>query len=151
MSSTDIAPPSGRSLAWLFVTALVLRWAYAIAFYLLFGDGGLKGPDSEGYLALARGLAEAAAAGKVSGWAWLGPDLTLMPLITWTFALNAALAGASSAISFALFQGAVDAARRIVDVETPAERIEADGGAGKLAPRHLQRVDRDRGVQQRQA
>jgi 4-amino-4-deoxy-L-arabinose transferase-like glycosyltransferase len=114
VSSTDIAPPSGRSLAWLFVTALVLRWAYAIAFYLLFGDGGLKGPDSEGYLALARGLAEAAAAGKVSGWAWLGPDLTLMPLITWTFALNAALAGASSAISFALFQGAMDAATCLI-------------------------------------
>src|SRR5512143_3983059 len=69
MNYTDIARPSARSLAWLFVTALVLRWAYTVAFYLLFGDEALKGPDSGGYIALARGLAEAVGAGKVSGWA----------------------------------------------------------------------------------
>jgi 4-amino-4-deoxy-L-arabinose transferase-like glycosyltransferase len=77
---------------------------------LLFGDDGLKGPDSEGYLVLARGFAEAVAGGKISAWAWLGPDLSLMPLFTWVIGLHANFAGAAAALSFVLFQGAVDAA-----------------------------------------
>jgi 4-amino-4-deoxy-L-arabinose transferase-like glycosyltransferase len=102
-------PPAGRALAWLFLVALTLRWAYAGALYALFGADGVKGPDSTGYLVLARSFVDAVAAGKVAGWAWLGPDLSLMPLFTWTIALHTALAGEWAALSFVLFQGAVDA------------------------------------------
>ena len=102
-------PPSLRALAGLFVVALLLRWGYAVAFYALLGDDGLKGPDSQGYLVMARGFAEAIAAGKVAGWAWFGPDLSHMPLFTWNITLHAMLAGKFAALSFVLFQGVFDA------------------------------------------
>ena len=111
MTDSDAAtePAPMRALVCLFAIALALRWAYVGAFYALFGADGLKGPDSEGYLVLARGFADAVAAGKIAGWAWLGPDLSLMPLFTWTIALHSALAGELSALTFVLFQGAFDA------------------------------------------
>jgi 4-amino-4-deoxy-L-arabinose transferase-like glycosyltransferase len=102
-------PPSPRALVGLFIVALLLRWGYAVAFYALLGDDGLKGPDSQGFLILGRGMAEALAAGKLAGWAWLGPDLSHMPLLTWVLALSAALAGSFAALGFTLFQGAFDA------------------------------------------
>ncbi len=102
-------PPSLRALIGLFVVALQLRWAYAVAFYALLGDDGLKGPDSQGYLVMARGFAEAIAAGKVAGWAWLGPDLSNMPLFTWNIMLHSMFAGKYAALSFVLFQGVFDA------------------------------------------
>lgn len=102
-------PPSTRALICLFAVALVLRALYAVALYAFSGPDGLKGPDSQGYLALARGVAEALAAGKIAGWAWLGPDFTLMPIITWSFSLSVTFAGDYAPLAFVLFQGIFDA------------------------------------------
>lgn len=107
--AAEAGPPSPRSLALLFVTALALRWAYSIALFGIFGADGLKGPDSEGYLILARGFADAVAAGKVTGWGWLGPDLSLMPLFTWAITLQTMFAGELAPRAFVLAQGVLDA------------------------------------------
>ena len=110
MNGADATPPpSMRALIWLFVFALAVRALYAVAFYALSGADGLKGPDSQGYLILARGFAEALAAGKIAGWAWLGPDLSLMPLVTWALTLSSAFAGDYAPLAFVLFQGVFDA------------------------------------------
>lgn len=108
-SSAEAAPLSLRSLVLLFAIALALRWGYAFAFYSMLGADGLKGPDSEGYLILARGFADAIAAGKVAGWGWLGPDLSLMPFFTWAITLDAMLAGELAPLAFVLAQGVFDA------------------------------------------
>ncbi len=110
MNGADPTPvPSARALAWLFVVALALRVVYALALHAFSGAEGLKGPDSHGYLVLARGFADAVAAGKVAGWGWLGPDLSLMPVFTWALAAAVALAGDSAPLAFVLAQGVVDA------------------------------------------
>jgi 4-amino-4-deoxy-L-arabinose transferase-like glycosyltransferase len=101
--------PSTRALVRLFAIALAVRWIYAIAFYGIFGADGLKGQDSHSFLILVRDLTEAVAAGRVAGWAWLGPDLSLMPLFTWTLALHHAIAGALAPFTFVFFQGVFDA------------------------------------------
>ena len=82
---------------------------YAVAFYALAGPDGLKGPDSHAYLTLARGFAEAITAGKIAGWGWLGPDISLMPLVTWALTLCSILAGDFAPLAYVLFQGVFDA------------------------------------------
>ena len=110
MNAADTTqPPSARSLAWLFVVALAVRALYALALHAFAGADGLKGPDSHGYLLLARGFADAVAAGNVAGWAWLGPDLSLMPLFTWALAFAVGLAGESAPLAFVLAQAPIDA------------------------------------------
>src|SRR5262249_50406566 len=110
MTATETAPPpSIRAYIGLFVVALLLRALYAAAFYALLGDDGLKGPDSHGYLMLARRFAEAIAAGKVTGWGWLGPDLSQMPLFTWMLTGNSIFAGQLAPLTFVLGQGVFDA------------------------------------------
>jgi 4-amino-4-deoxy-L-arabinose transferase-like glycosyltransferase len=102
-------PPSMRALIGLFGVALVLRALYAVAFYALAGFDGLKGPDSQGYLVLTREFAQAVATGQLAGWAWLGPDLSLMPLVTWALALCHIVAGDFAPLAFVLSQGVFDA------------------------------------------
>lgn len=110
MNGADATPPpSARSLVWLFVAALAVRVLYAVALHAFAGADGLKGPDSYSYLLIAREVADAFAAGNVSGWAWLGPDLSLMPLFTAALAFAVAVAGDSAPLAFVLFQGAADA------------------------------------------
>lgn len=110
MSDADATPaPSPRALVWLFLVALALRALYAVALYAFAGADGLKGPDSHGYLTLARGFAEAVAAGKIAGWGWLGPDLSLMPIFTWTLVLAVDAVGDAAPLAFVLAQGIVDA------------------------------------------
>lgn len=101
--------PSARALLRLFAVALAVRLAYAIAMHVFGGADALKGPDSHGYLILARGFADAIAAGKVTGWAWLGPDLSLMPLVTWAMTFSVMLAGENAPLAFVLGQGVFDA------------------------------------------
>jgi 4-amino-4-deoxy-L-arabinose transferase-like glycosyltransferase len=109
MNGAEMPPTSTRAFAWLFVVALFVRALYAVAFYALVGFDGLKGPDSHGYVVLGRDFAAAVAAGKVSGWAWLGPDLSLMPLVTWALALSSTFAGDYAPLAYVLFQGVFDA------------------------------------------
>jgi 4-amino-4-deoxy-L-arabinose transferase-like glycosyltransferase len=109
MNGAEMPPTSTRAFVWLFVVALFVRALYAVAFYALVGFDGLKGPDSHGYVVLGRDFAAAVAAGKVSGWAWLGPDLSLMPLVTWALALSSIFAGDYAPLAYVLFQGVFDA------------------------------------------
>jgi 4-amino-4-deoxy-L-arabinose transferase-like glycosyltransferase len=102
-------PPSTRALVGLFVVALVVRALYAVAFYSLAGFDGLKGPDSQGYLLLTREFAQAVVAGRLTGWGWLGPDLSLMPLVAWALTLCNIFAGDFAPLAFVLSQGVFDA------------------------------------------
>jgi hypothetical protein len=108
MTLEESTPTSARALVSLFLVALAMRWVYVITFYAVFGLSGLQGPDSGGYLDTGRKFAETIAAGKTATWAWLGPDPALMPLYTWTMALNAAVAGESAPLSITLVQGLFD-------------------------------------------
>ncbi len=101
--------PSARALIILFAFALSLRVFYAVAMHAFAGADALKGPDSHAYLTLARGFSEAIAAGKVGGWAWLGSDLSLMPLISWALTLAVAAAGDDAALVFVPGQSVFDA------------------------------------------
>jgi len=109
MNGAETPRTSTQAFVWLFVIALFVRALYAVAFYALVGADGLKGPDSQGYVVLGRDFAAAVAAGKVSGWAWLGPDLSLMPLVTWVLALSSMFAGDYAPLPFVLLQGVFDA------------------------------------------
>lgn len=97
------------TLLLLFFGAIALRWAYAIAMWLALGDAGLEGTDSTGYLPMAAEFAAAAMAGSLRGWAWLGPDVSVMPLITWLWALSAIIFGKFALHAFVLLQGVADA------------------------------------------
>lgn len=108
MSATREAIPA-RTLIRIFALALALRWAYVFGLYLAFGIEALQGPDSHAYLVLARDFADAVRAGSLSGWAWLGTDLALMPLFTWSIALHSAIADEAAAFGFTLIQGLFDA------------------------------------------
>ncbi len=72
---TASPPVSARTLVLIFVVALVVRWAYAAGIYAGFGEDGLKGPDSGGYLVFGRAFADGLHAGTIAGWNWLSPDL----------------------------------------------------------------------------
>jgi 4-amino-4-deoxy-L-arabinose transferase-like glycosyltransferase len=102
-------PPSNRALIVLFMVALALRALYAVAFYALVGVDGLKGPESHGYLIMTRDFAEAVMAGRVTGWAWLGPDLSLMPFVTWALTVSQIFARDFAALAFVLGQSVFDA------------------------------------------
>jgi hypothetical protein len=73
---------SGRIVIGLFLGALAIRWAYALALYLAMGKAGVMGADSMGYLQHAQELAGKLATGTLSGWDWLGPNLSTMPMLT---------------------------------------------------------------------
>jgi 4-amino-4-deoxy-L-arabinose transferase-like glycosyltransferase len=101
---------SVRTLVLLFVAALAVRWGYALALYFSLGDGALLVADSHGYLIIAGQVASSVMAGTLRGWAWLGPDISVMPLITWVWAGSVAVFGKSAALGFILLQGLTDAA-----------------------------------------
>lgn len=93
----------------LFLVALGIRWAYALITLAFAGLEGLKLGDSHGYLVMAEGIAKAMVAGRVGGWGWLGPDLSLMPLFTWSLTAHVAVAGTWAALTYVLAQGVLDA------------------------------------------
>ena len=92
-----------------FLAALALRWAYVVILFAVMGEDGLKGADSIGYIEQARDFAAAIVAGKVSGWDWLTPNTTTMPLFMWLITLNALLFGTLAPLAYVLMQGALDA------------------------------------------
>ncbi len=110
------APPSARALLGLFLIALAVRWGYIAVVYGLFGIDALTGPDSQGFLHLARAFAESVAAGKVAGWDWLGPSYSVMPLFTWAITLPAAFARDLTALAFVMGQGIFDAGTCVIIV-----------------------------------
>ena len=135
-----------RASAWpmalkLFAFALALRWAYSAGMYAAYGDPGLMIGDSNGYVDLAHRFAAAIAAGDLGGWAWLGPDLSLMPLFTWAIALHALALGSLLPLGFVVTQGALDAGTCVLVyliARSFGERIaRAAGFAAALSPTML--------------
>jgi 4-amino-4-deoxy-L-arabinose transferase-like glycosyltransferase len=93
----------------IFVAALALRWAYALAMYALLGDDGLEGVDSITYAAQAQQFADAIRGGLIHGSHWLGEaSYTAMPLYQWFTAVSYLLFGGHGAIGNVLLQGALD-------------------------------------------
>ena len=70
---------------------------------------GLLGADLHGYLADAQRMAAAALSGNLHGWAWLGSDLSQMPLYPWLLALNVAVFGSLAPLLVTLEQALADA------------------------------------------
>jgi 4-amino-4-deoxy-L-arabinose transferase-like glycosyltransferase len=102
--------PSEKKILWsLFLAALAVRWAYATALFLAFGDNGLMAGDSFGYMNIASRIVTTLASGEPLGWTWLGTDISVMPLITWLWVLSVIVFGNFAALGFTLFQGIADA------------------------------------------
>ncbi|MBX9829367.1 MAG: glycosyltransferase family 39 protein [Xanthobacteraceae bacterium] len=99
-----------RPLLTVFLIAAAVRWLYALILYGALGDAGLLVADSFGYLQFANQVASAVSTGSLDGWGWLGPELSVMPLITWLWAGSVLVFGKSGALAFILFQGLADAA-----------------------------------------
>ena len=80
---SDIAVPTFFVIL---ISALVLRWGYALTLYATMGDGGLIRLDSLDYLSYTRDFISGFAKGDTAGWQWLGNNLHMMPLFTWVLA-----------------------------------------------------------------
>ncbi|MBV6487300.1 MAG: hypothetical protein GHHEDOFH_01245 [Pseudorhodoplanes sp.] len=92
----------------IFISALLVRWAYAFGVYAVMGDPGLMGTDSISFYAIAKNFALELRRGDVSGWHWLSADLQLMPFYSWLLTLCVLLAGAYGSIAYVLIQGLFD-------------------------------------------
>jgi 4-amino-4-deoxy-L-arabinose transferase-like glycosyltransferase len=93
----------------IFVAALALRWAYALAMYALLGDDGLEGVDSTTYAAQAQHFADAIRGGLIHGSHWLGEaSYTAMPLYQWFTAVSYLMFGGHAAIGNILLQDILD-------------------------------------------
>lgn len=101
--------PAAAASALIFVAALAIRWAYAGTLYGWLGEPALMSGDSYGYLRIAQQLVTEFRAGELHGWAWLGRDLSFMPLFPWLTALNVLLFGSHAAFTTVLCQGVMDA------------------------------------------
>jgi Dolichyl-phosphate-mannose-protein mannosyltransferase len=93
----------------IFLSALAVRWLYAVLMIALMGDAGLQSVDSETYLAYARDFAAQIVSGSLGGMRWLGPIGDSMPLANWLFGLCGLVFGASTAFGYVLLQGIIDA------------------------------------------
>lgn len=105
----------------IFLTALGIRWIYAIALFAWMGNSGLIGTDSITYLANAEGFAKSIAAGDLHGIMWLGPPNYTMPLFHWVMAFCALAFGSFTALGFVAVQGVVDAGTCILVARTAGE------------------------------
>jgi hypothetical protein len=92
----------------IFIGALLVRWIVVLLLLSSMGVDGLLGVDSRGYLRWMTDFATEVSAGTVSGWNWLGPEPSLMPLPSWLWISNALLLGEHSAIGSVLLQGVLD-------------------------------------------
>lgn len=115
MSSTTTSsahPPAPwhtvTTLLKLFLAALALRWGYDLLVFAFVGQGGFMIADSQAYLEDGQALVSSAAGNGLHGWAWLGPDLHVMPLYQWFVAVNVALFGSSAPLSTVMMQGLLD-------------------------------------------
>lgn len=102
--------PRIRSVVWAIVLgAVAIRWSYDVVLFVTMGREGLMGADSHGYLANAQTMVSEALNGKLHGWAWLGSDLSVMPLYPWLLAVNIATFSAFAPLSTVMQQGLIDA------------------------------------------
>src|SRR4051794_4565407 len=90
------------------LTALVLRWGYALILYSTMADDGLTGLDSLDYLNYTRSFITDIAKGHVAGWQWLGNNLHMMPFFAWLLAACLAIGSAFGSLLYVLVQGLTD-------------------------------------------
>jgi len=103
-----------RTLWGLFAAGLAVRWCYAFALYIWTGPDGLMGPDSYGSLAKAAEFTRQLGSGSLNGWAWLGPDASLMPAYLWFLSGAMTVSMDTGLLAPVLLQGVVDAATCVV-------------------------------------
>jgi len=105
-----------RQLLILFLAAVAVRVAYALVLYSTIGLPGITAEDSAGFLHLSSSFATAVADGTVSGWEWLGPTSSIMPLFLWILAGLHLLAGDDASWLFVMLNCAADAGTALVVV-----------------------------------
>jgi Dolichyl-phosphate-mannose-protein mannosyltransferase len=105
----SFSPQGSDMLTKIFLSALAVRWLYAVLMVVLMGDAGLQSVDSETYLAYAHDFAAQIVSGSLGGMRWLGPIGDSMPLANWLFGLCGLVFGASTAFGYVLLQGIIDA------------------------------------------
>jgi len=98
----------------IFGAATLLRWAYVAAMYNAMGERGILGPDSYGYLALAQQQSRMLLASSISGWSWMGSDLSVMPIPLWLWTLCVLAVGDHGALACVLLHGLIDAATCVI-------------------------------------
>jgi len=100
----------------LFLAALAVRIVYALTLYATMGVPGLMGEDSNGFISQATRFAAAISEGTVSGWDWLGPDESVMPLFIWILTGLYLLAGPDAPWLFVMLNGVADAGTALIVV-----------------------------------
>jgi 4-amino-4-deoxy-L-arabinose transferase-like glycosyltransferase len=90
--------------------ALAVRWLYCLGLYFAMGDDGITGVDSSGLLGNATHFASLLVHNELSGWQWFGVDPFVMPLFTWTAAINVLAFGKWATLSYVLLQSVLDTA-----------------------------------------
>jgi 4-amino-4-deoxy-L-arabinose transferase-like glycosyltransferase len=98
-----------RKIIWqIFFAALAIRWAYAITLYTTMGPDGLLGMDSRGFVQWVHDYGHQIRAGTLQGWHWLSVNLSIMPLVSWSWVVTELVFGKHLAIAYVLFQGVID-------------------------------------------
>lgn len=97
------AAPAG-----IFVFALFLRWGLAILLFASMGNDGYFGTDSRGFHGWIAEYVGHIRAGEIHGWQWLGPNVSLLPLPSWLWALNGLVFGDLAALTSVLCHGLLD-------------------------------------------
>jgi 4-amino-4-deoxy-L-arabinose transferase-like glycosyltransferase len=103
-----------RAYLAVFAAALVVRFTYVLLTFFHLGPDGLMGPDSYGYLATADEFTNRLRSGGLQGWAWLGPDASLMPAYLWFLTGAMTVSMDTGPLAPVLLQGVVDAATCVV-------------------------------------
>jgi hypothetical protein len=98
----------GARQAGIFALALCLRWGLALLLFAFMGSDGFFGTDSRGFHGWVAEYVDRIHAGKVHGWDWLGPNVSLLPLPSWLWALNGLAFGGHAALTSVLCQGLLD-------------------------------------------
>jgi 4-amino-4-deoxy-L-arabinose transferase-like glycosyltransferase len=98
-----------RKIIWqIFFAAVAIRWAYAISLYIAMGPDGLLGMDSRGFVQWVHDYGNQIRAGTLQDWHWISVNLSIMPLVSWSWVITELLFGKHLAIAYVLFQGVLD-------------------------------------------
>lgn len=74
------------------------------------GNDGLFGTDSRGYYGWISDYVVQIRRGGIGGWEWFGPNVSLLPLPSWLWAINGLAFGELAALTSVLCQGVLDGA-----------------------------------------
>ncbi len=113
---SDRAAPAG-----IFVFALALRWGLALLLFAFMGNDGFFGTDSRGFHGWIDEYVDRIHAGDVHGWDWLGPNVSLLPLPSWLWAMNGLIFGEFAALASVLCQGLLDSGTCVLAYLTARE------------------------------